>query len=154
MMRLFVLLMFGVFSFSTLFAQSATSSYIRDYKILANTYSKEYGIPASVIMGVAIVESSSGKGRIVSLLNNHFGIVGSNEAEKTHGIKTRYKQYLSASASYKAFCKLLTRRKFYNKIKGNDNYKVWLSEISKTGYSTRPTEWLNKITGVITKYDL
>ncbi len=153
-MKLFVLLIFGLFSGSASFAQSPTSSYIREYKMLANTYSKEYGIPASVIMGVAIVESSSGKGRIVTLLNNHFGIVGSNEVLKTHGIKTRYKQYVSASASYKAFCKLLTRRKFYNTLKGNDNYKVWLTEISKTGYSTRPAEWLKKINGVITKYDL
>ncbi len=133
MKKIFIVLFLSLFSFLFSFAQSATATYIRDYKVLANTYGKEYGIPPSVIMGVAIVESSSGKGRTVYLLNNHFGIVGKNNLLKTKGIKTRYKQYVSASASYKAFCMLLTRRSFYSRLRGEKSSTAWLTAISKTG---------------------
>lgn len=154
MKKLFSLLFFITIAFNTVHAQSATSSYIRDYKILANTYSAQYGIPASVIMGVAIVESSSGKGRIVTLLNNHFGIVGKNNLMQTKGIKTRYKQYADASASYKAFCIHLASKKLYARLKGTKNNTDWLKAIAATGYSSQPVEWARRIDGVIKSYKL
>lgn len=130
------------------------TSYIKRYKPLADSLSEVYEIPASVILGVAIIESGSGTSRNARLLNNHFGIVGKNNLLRTKGIRSRYKQYPSVAASYAAFCQLLTRKKFYPKLKGNNDYKAWLEAISKSGYSEAPAEWKKRVGAAIRKHKL
>jgi len=132
----------------------AQSKYIRQFKPLADSLSKEYKIPTAVILGVAIIESGAGTSRNSKLLHNHFGIVGKNDLLKTNGIKSRYKQFKSAADSYHAFCKLLKKRKYYDKLKGNMNYHLWLDAMSKHGYSEDPEGWKQKITAAIRKSKL
>jgi Bax protein len=83
---------------------SAQSKYIKQYKPIADSLSGIYGIPTSVMLGVAIIESGAGKSRNCKLLNNHFGVKGKNDLMKTKGIKSSYKQYTDGRASYVAFC--------------------------------------------------
>jgi Bax protein len=125
------------------------TKYVKNYRPLADSLEREYGIPASVILGVAIIESSSGTSPNCKLLNNHFGIVGKNKVFKTHQVRTRYKQYPNGRASYIDFCKLLAKKKFYKKLKGNLNYHLWLDAISKSGYSEVPSIWKQRITATI-----
>lgn len=147
--RLFFISILSTLFFFFFFSGSAQSGtvtrYIKKYSELADSLSFEFGIPVSVILGAAIVESSSGTGRNARLLNNHFGIVGKNNLLKTKGIRTKYKQYPDAQSSYIGFCKLLSRRKFYSKLKGNSNYKLWIDAISKSNYSEVPQIWKNNI---------
>jgi Bax protein len=133
---------------------SAQSKYIRQYKPIADSLSEIYGIPTSVMLGVAIIESGAGKSRNCKLLNNHFGVKGKNDLMKTKGIKSSYKQYPDGRASYVAFCKLITKKKFYSKLKGSKDHKLWLEAISKAGYSTVPDEWKRNITAAIRKHKL
>ena len=130
------------------------SPYIKKYKPIADSLSKVYGIPSSVMLGVAIIESGAGKSRNCKLLNNHFGIKGKNNLMKTHGVKSSYKQFTSGRASYIAFCKLIAKKKFYPKLKGNNDHIAWLEAISKAGYSTVPDEWKRNITAAIRKHKL
>jgi Bax protein len=132
----------------------AQGGYVSTYKPLADSLSKVYGIPSSIILAIAIVESGAGSSRNSKLLNNHFGIVGKNNLLKTKGVKTRYKQYSSVTGSYIDFCKLLSRRKYYTRLKGNQDYKLWIDAISKAGYSEAPVEWRKRITSTIQKYKL
>jgi flagellum-specific peptidoglycan hydrolase FlgJ len=132
----------------------AQSKYIRQYKPIADSLSAIYGVPTSVMLGVAIIESGAGKSRNCKLLNNHFGVKGKNNLLKTKGIKSSYKQYPDGRASYVSFCKLMTRKKFYSKLKGNKDHKAWLDAISKAGYSTVPEEWKRNITAAIRKHKL
>ncbi len=124
-------------------------NYIKQYRPLADSLGKVYGIPAAVILGVAIIESSSGTSRNCRLLNNHFGIVGKNTVHKTHKVKTRYKQYPNSAASYYDFCRVLSRKKFYPKLKGNLNVELWLTAISKSGYSEVPSVWKQRVSQAI-----
>lgn len=133
-------------------AQSKT--FIQKFSPLADSLSAEYGIPAAVILGVSIVESGSGTSRNCRLLNNYFGIVGKNDLLKTKGIKTRYKQYPDATASFVGFCKLLAKKKYYKKLKGNMDYKLWTEAISKSGYSEVPSVWRQRINDAIKKNKL
>jgi Bax protein len=121
---------------------------------MADSLSDEYGVPASVILGVAIMESASGTSRNCKLLNNHFGIVGKNDLLKTKGVKSRYKQYPNARASYIAFCKLMAKKKFYKKLKGNMDHKLWADAISKAGYSEIPEIWKQRLLDIIRKNKL
>ena len=130
------------------------SNYIKKYKSLADSLSIEFKIPSNVILAIAIVESSSGQSRNCKLLNNHFGIVGKNNVLKTHGVKTRYKQYANAKASFIDFAKMISRKKYYEKIKGNTNSSVWIDEMSKHGYSEIPQIWRKKIKETIKKNKL
>ncbi len=132
----------------------AQSKYVKKYKPLVDSLYAEYGVPAAVILGVAIVESGSGASRNAKMLNNHFGIVGKNNLLKTKGIKSRYKQYKQVADSYEDFCQLLSRRKFYSTLKGNKDYRVWVDAISKTGYSEMPEEWKKRINTAIRKNKL
>ncbi len=88
-LRLLMLILLSVI-FNSSFAQT---KFVKKFRPLADSLSTEYGIPASVMLGVSILESSSGTSRNCKLLNNYFGIVGKNKLFKTKGIKTRYKQY-------------------------------------------------------------
>lgn len=132
----------------------AQSAYIARYKPLADSLSAVYGIPASIILGVAILESGSCTSRNCKLLNNHFGIVGKNRLLKTRGIRTRYKQYPDALASYVDFCRVVAKKKFYKKLRNNTNYRLWAEAMSKAGYSEVPLEWKTKVIATIEKNKL
>ena len=133
---------------------SGGGGYIKQYKPIADSLAGIYGVPTSVMLGIAIIESGAGKSRNCKLLNNHFGIKGKNNLLKTKGIKSSYKQYDNGRASYVAFCKLMTRKKFYSKLKGKKDHKLWLEAISKAGYSTVPDVWKRNITAAIRKHKL
>lgn len=145
---------FFIFFLLSVQSISAQSKYVRKYRPLADSLATEYGVPAAVILGVAIIESGSGTSRNCKLLNNHFGIVGKNKVHKTHGVKTKYKQYPNARASYIDFCRLMTRKKFYAKLKGNKDYRAWTDAISKHNYSEIPIEWKKRVDAAIRKNKL
>ncbi|MET0636279.1 MAG: glucosaminidase domain-containing protein [Chitinophagaceae bacterium] len=121
---------------------------------MADSLSSIYGIPTSIILGVAILESGSGTSRNARMLNNHFGIVGKNNLLKTKRVKSRYKQYPNVSASFADFCRLLSRRKYYARLKGTTDPKPWIDAIAAAGYSEAPVEWKKRITATIKKNKL
>ena len=124
-------------------------SYVAEHKSFADKLSEQFGIPSSVILAVAMVESSSGSGKAAKRLNNHFGIVGKNNLKATKGIRSRYKQYDSAEESYYDFCRMISQKKFYAQLKDNDDLKAWVKAISKTGYSEKPQVWEKNILNTI-----
>ena len=101
-----------------------------------------------------MLESGSGTSRNARLLKNYFGIVGKNNLMKTHGIRTRYKQYATASGSFVDFCRLMTRKKFYGSLKGSTNPQAWINAIAATGYSEMPIVWKQRVMSTIRKQQL
>ncbi len=144
------------FSFISYHAQAAdvVRNYIKQYSELVKSLSEEFGIPTSIITAISIVESGAGKSRTARLLNNHFGVVGKNKLMKTKGIKTKYKQYTSAEQSFREFCKMISRKKYYAKLKNNNNHKLWVEAMAKAGYSTQPEVWKKEILRAIKLYRL
>ena len=120
---------------------------------MADSLSSVYGVPTSIILGVAILESGSGTSRNCKLLNNHFGIVGKNDLLKTNHIN-QVKQYSDSRSSYIDFCKLMTKKRFYKKLKDNYDYTLWAQAISKSGYSEIPEYWRTKVLETIRKNKL
>lgn len=135
-------------------ATAQNKKYITNHKILASLLSERYGIPSSVILAVATVESSGGAGPAAKVLNNHFGIVGENRFVNHRGHKSRYKQYDNEYASYIDFCDLITRKRFYKRLKDNQDPQVWIKAMSQAGYSEKPEEWEEKINSVLRKNKL
>ena len=128
---------------------SAQNSYINQYKPLATELSKEFGIPSAIILSIAYVETGGGNSKHAQTLNNHFGMVGKNTVNSS-----KFRSFESSKESFRAFCEMISRKKYYEKLKGNLESPAWVNAIASAGYSTKPTEWKRKINLVITKFRL
>lgn len=136
-------------------AQKAVKNYIKKYESLAKEKADEHDIPASIILGVSIVESAAGQSVICKSLNNFFGIKGKNwSSQKKMGYKSAYKEYKSDDESFEHFCQVVRKKKFYPKLKGSDNYKEWLNQMNKASYASAKQKWIDDITNTIKKYGL
>ncbi|HMG82079.1 MAG TPA: glucosaminidase domain-containing protein [Ferruginibacter sp.] len=118
---------------------------------MAEDLSQKWGIPASIILGVSTLESGSGTSLNCKQLNNYFGVKGRNHLKKRH---TKYKQYASAEASFADFCGILSRKRFYPKMKNNMDYHLWLKEMNKSKYSSAQEVWVHRIKVIISEYEL
>ena len=144
-----------LFCTSAVVAQQRISlqNYIENNKSLAQQLMEETGVPASVILAVAIHESAYGNSRIARHLNNHFGIKGKNQSKT---IRSAYKGYDTPLDSYRDFVALLQRRKatqpLFEKHSSTD-YQSWLVGIARSGYSVSK-DWRNKVLSIINRYSL
>jgi Bax protein len=145
-----------LFAGNTAFAQRSVTRYIDNHRETAVKLMNETGIPASVILGVAMLESGSGTSRNAKVLHNHFGIVGKNKLHKVKGAtyRSKYKEFESDADSYKYFVRMLAKKKWFNKIKGKPEYKLWLTNMNHGGYSSAGQEWVKRVTKLITKHKL
>ncbi len=136
-------------------ANAQNASYISKHKTITTELSEQYGIPASVILAVAIVESSSGQAHAATRLNNHFGMVGKNnlKAEKK-GYRSKYKQYDTDKESFMDFCRVISNKDFYARLKDNSDTREWIKAISKAGYSEMPVIWEKRILNTISSNKL
>lgn len=153
--KLLLLLVLCLSSITMTFGQKKFSptSYISQHKDVAKQLMRETGVPASVILAVAIHESAYGNSKIATNLNNHFGIKGKNNSKV---IRSAYKGYESVLSSYRDFVALLMRRKstqpLFDKYSAMD-YKSWIAGISRSGYSVSG-DWKGKVLSTINRYNL
>src|SRR5690554_2918939 len=59
---------------STMTYTEVVALYINNFKEIAQTEMRLYGIPASIKLAQGILESGAGRGNLTSRSNNHFGI--------------------------------------------------------------------------------
>jgi LysM repeat protein len=148
---LFISLLFTCFSFST--KAQTTDEYIDTYAEQAQVLMREYKIPASIILAVAIHESAAGTSKIARYLNNHFGIKGANSNTE---IRSAYKDYPSVNESYEHFLDFLKSRTSFKQLFDKYNqydYKNWARGIQRGGYA-RSRSWASQIIGIIKKNNL
>jgi hypothetical protein len=150
-----------IFAFILLFTHSLFSqtrisnqSYIDQYRPLCDSLSAKYGIPSLVILGIGIYESDYGNSKVCRLLNNHHGLAGKNNLLKTHGIKSRYKQFETDSLGYVAFCEYVAARKYYQTMPKNADIGLWLTTIGSHGYCQNPPIWKKHILQILSKNKL
>jgi hypothetical protein len=122
--------------------------YIERYAPLAQAEMEAYGIPASVTLAQALVESNAGESRLAQKANNHFGIkCFSKRCKKGHCLnfsddshKDFFQRYDNAWASYRAHSEFLKKTARYKALfkLGHDDYRGWALGIAKAGYATDP----------------
>jgi flagellum-specific peptidoglycan hydrolase FlgJ len=132
-------------------AQKVITNYINKFSPIATNLCVQYGIPASIILGVSILESGSGTSLNCRQLNNYFGMTGKNSLKKRH---TMYKQYASPEDSFNDFCGMISRKKFYPTLKKNMNYKQWLTAMNHANYAGAKGVWVSRVSNIITKHKL
>ncbi|MDR0511299.1 MAG: glucosaminidase domain-containing protein [Rikenellaceae bacterium] len=136
---------------SSLFAPSpaqssvSRSDYINRYKGLAIEGQLLYGIPASITMSQAILESNNGNSRLAVEANNHFGIKcrsdwnGDTIRHDDDAMQECFRRYPSVSDSYRDHSVFLQSPR-YKALFSLDklDYHGWANGLRSAGYATNP----------------
>lgn len=141
--------------------QEMVLNYINNYKRLAQANMKKYGIPASIILGQALLESGFGSGSLCIQANNHFGIKCGNDWS---GPSVKYdddskdecfRKYSHPDASFSDHSLFLTGKKRYAELFNLDktDYKAWAKGLKEAGYATDEL-YSSKLINVIENYQL
>ena len=123
------------------------AAYAAQYAEEAKEQMRRYGIPASVILAQAILESSNGQSQLSRECNNHFGIKATASWLKNggeYGVYTddrpneKFCKYKSVGDSYEHHSQFLKQNKRYAQCftLSPDDYKGWTKGIEKVGYAT------------------
>lgn len=136
-------------------------AYVNDFKNIAKSNMKDYGIPASIILAQGILESGAGRGDLAKRSNNHFGIKCHTgwEGEKVYhdddAEQECFRKYKDPAESYKDHALFLTGRSRYSSLfeLGKDDYEAWAKGLRKAGYATDP-KYPEKLISYIEKYNL
>ena len=148
----------------TLSAQQGPSvqeQYIAKYSTVAVAEMYRSGVPASITLAQGLLESGSGKSRLATEGNNHFGI----KCHNTWKGKTMladddakgecFRVYDSAAESFRDhsdFLRYRDRYKFLFEFETTD-YKAWAHGLKKAGYATDPS-YATKLIKYIEDYEL
>ncbi len=145
------------------YAQSinaAYQAYIEQYRHIAIEQQRKYGIPASITMAQAILESAAGKSELATKANNHFGIKCTSDWEgKNYYIDDDrpnecFRKYAEVSDSYEDHSLFLKRKRYESLFALSlGDYKNWAYGLKTCGYATDP-KYPEKLIRIIELYDL
>jgi Bax protein len=152
-MRIPLIILFLVTS-CFLQAQSAAEKYIQKFDSLAIEVLVKYEIPASLVLGVAMQESAAGTSKLCRVNKNHFGVKTRVKSSKTKsGYVSKYRTFETDEDAYLHFGEMISKRKYYQKLKGNMDYMLWLKAMKAAKYATS-AHWITHVDAMIKRYSL
>lgn len=120
--------------------------YILQYKEVAISQMRTSGIPASITMAQACLESGNGNSRLATEGNNHFGIkchgwTGDSLNVDDDAKGECFRKYENAEQSFSDHSDFLRYRDRYASLfeLAQDDYKGWARGLKAAGYATSPT---------------
>ena len=161
----FLLCLAGLCTAVTAYAQTSRQAYIAKYAPLAVSEMKRTGIPASITLAQALLESDNGNSALARASNNHFGIkcksgwTGGTVYYDDDEAGECFRKYNSVRDSYRDHSDFLCNQERYAglfKYASND-YRHWAQGLKDAGYATSPTYATNLIRIIeennLTRYD-
>ena len=135
--------------------------YINTYKETAQSNMKQFGIPASIILGQGILESGAGTGPLCVLAKNHFGIKchkdwnGPSIKYDDDEEQECFRKYDQSMESFQDHAQFLLNRTWYAPLfeLEKDDYKQWARGLKNAGYATDP-KYPDKLIAIIERYQL
>jgi flagellum-specific peptidoglycan hydrolase FlgJ len=183
-MRFYFYLLFGItllvyifqYCFSKILFKDVTKDklvmqYVNSYCDIAIKEMHQNGIPASIKLSQAMLESRFGQSELSTKANNHFGIKCSKNWEgirysvvtNEFDIKKKkmiprvacFRVFESAESCFHAHSEFIKSGKRYQTLfeKNLMDYKKWAFGLQKLGYATDP-EYGRKLIHIIEKYKL
>ena len=142
-------------------------AYIEQYTTIAIQEMQRSGVPASIKLAQALLESDAGMSSLAKGSNNHFGIkCGSNwggkkmfrkddDYRKGKLIKSCFRAYKNPESSFIAHTDFLLKQPRYAFLFKLDptNYKAWARGLKKAGYATDPN-YAKRLISIVQSYQL
>ncbi|WP_017260301.1 glucosaminidase domain-containing protein [Pedobacter arcticus] len=136
------------------------TSYIQRFKGIAITEMNRYGIPASITMAQAILESGTGKSDLAKYANNHFGIKCTSDWKGKGYYKDDDKKddcfrvYKNPEESFRDHSEFLKRKRYAFLFElDKDDYVGWAKGLKQAGYATNP-KYPDLLISLVERYDL
>lgn len=137
-----------------------TISYINRFKTIAITEMDKFGIPASITLAQALLESGTGNSDLAKYANNHFGIKctidwsGKGYYKDDDHKDDCFRVYNNPEESFKDHSEFLKRKRYAFLFElDKDDYEGWAKGLKQAGYATNP-KYPDLLIGIIDKYDL
>ncbi len=158
------LILVFLFAFHNIYAQPAGTSqqeFIDKYKQIAISQMQEYGVPASITIAQAILESAWGTSDLAIKANNFFGIKckkdwNGSKFYKDDDLKNecfrKYKRVSDSFIDHSVFIVSGSNYKDLFNLKITD-YQGWAKGLQDAGYATNPN-YANLLIQIIEKYEL
>ncbi|GGC38151.1 hypothetical protein GCM10011386_32810 [Parapedobacter defluvii] len=142
------------------YASTSGQDYIERYKGIAIEEMERYGIPASIKLAQALLESGNGNSALARQANNHFGIKCTPEwiGKKTYQDDDRrddcFRVYERPEDSFKDHSQFLLRKRYAALFElDKDDYKGWAKGLKSAGYATNP-RYADMLVELIERYQL
>lgn len=168
-MKRIIFLMLGFLSSVGIYAQNTDPeflAYIQKYYPLAQKEMLRTGIPASIKLAQAILESNAGRSELARKSNNHFSIkchsnwtgprIEYYDDDKVNDVlvKSCFRVYPTAEGSFMAHSNFLQKNR-YEKLFNLDplDYTAWAQGLQDAGYATSKT-YASQLISLIERYEL
>lgn len=140
---------------------TTTIAYIDQFKTIAMKEMKRTGVPASITLAQAILESNSGESNLAKNHNNHFGIkcksdwTGAKAYQDDDSKQECFRAYEAAELSFKDHSNFLKNRPNYVDLFLLDpvDDTAWSYGLKKAGYATA-SDYPKKLLKIIDDYEL
>jgi flagellum-specific peptidoglycan hydrolase FlgJ len=147
--------------FITKAQSNLTNLYVEKYKDIAIKEMKRTGIPASITLAQAILESGSGESNLAKSANNHFGIkcktewTGPKTYQNDDAKNECFRVYPTADSSFRDHSNFLKNRPYYASLFELDpvDDSAWAYGLKKAGYATE-RDYPQKLLKIIDDYEL
>ena len=160
-MRYFLFIIIFITTISSAVSQISREEYIERYQLLAIEEMNRSGIPASITMAQACLESGNGNSILSQKSNNHFGIkckstwtgktVKHDDDEKNECFR-KYNTVEESFIDHSDF--LMNNPRYYSLFQlPPDDYVGWAHGLKQAGYATAP-DYAQRLLKIIDEYQL
>lgn len=136
------------------------SAYIDRYKNIAIAEMNKVGIPASIKLAQALLESGAGNSYLAKEANNHFGIKcggswnGRSVTREDDALNDCFRVYNNPEQSFKDHSDFLLKKRYEALFRLDKNdYKGWARGLKSAGYATNP-RYADLLIDMIERYEL
>jgi flagellum-specific peptidoglycan hydrolase FlgJ len=146
-----------------------TDKFINEHKAIAISEAVRTGIPASITMAQAILESGWGESGLTVNANNYFGVkadsswkgpvyntmTGEVYSGQSVVVNANFRKYNDARDSFKDHSNFLVDMPRYDGLFafGITDYENWAKGLQSAGYATSPT-YASKLISLVEQYGL
>ncbi len=132
-------------------------AYMRRFAQISVNERQKYGVPSSIMLAMAVLQSRAGTNEFATRSNNHFAMPCTMEwsgASDQYGEKC-LRKYENAWVSFRNFNVMLTSGKFSSLQKlGSKDYKGWAKGLDSLGYPSTVPKLDKALIDLIEKYQL
>lgn len=139
---------------------ASAASYIERYKDISIQEMNQYGIPASIKLAQALLESGNGNSSLARQANNHFGIkcssgwTGGRILKDDDAVDDCFRVYDHPEQSFRDHSEFLLRKRYAALFELDKNdYMGWARGLKKAGYATNP-RYAELLISLIERYEL